>query len=123
VVVDGRGERVSAKKAVDGGGVVDEVIGAFSERRFIDTNAVVRPRHRRIEREYPTPWLGATACLTGSMKNCERLASSAVNHILQGARERTCFDRQSGRDPQGNSLSGCRGIIACWRQPRQAQWE
>lgn len=49
----------SAFKPVNGATVTDEVIAGFRKSGFIDDRTRILSRfHRRLERGYPTPWLG-----------------------------------------------------------------
>jgi protoporphyrinogen oxidase len=53
----------SPEKPVARERVVSEVIAGFQACGFIERSAVVSTWHRRVERGYPTPWLGRDAVL------------------------------------------------------------
>ena len=109
----------SPEKAVDAGRVVEDVRKAFTTCGFIDASAVVSEWHTRIEHGYPTPWLGRDRVLDEVDDRLRRAGVlsrgrfgawkyevsnqdhslmqgvEAVNHLLDGAREKTYRGRQA----------------------------
>ena len=103
----------SSDKPVDAAEVVDGVIDGFEACRFMHRRDVVSRWHRRLEHGYPTPWLGRDAVLDQVERELRqrRIFSrgrfgawkyevsnqdhslmqgvEVVNHLLQGATERT----------------------------------
>jgi protoporphyrinogen oxidase len=105
----------SADKPVDEATLVAAVVAGFQSCGFIDPASVVSTWHRRLERGYPTPWLGRDAVLApierelraagvfsrgrfGAWKyevsnqdHAFMQGVEAINQIVQGEPERTYY--------------------------------
>ena len=111
----------SPEKHVDASRVLDEVVSGFVRCGFMQRSGIVSRWHRRIEHGYPTPWLGRDDVLNvvdaelrrhgifsrgrfGAWKDevsnqdhSLMQGVEVVNHLLNGAPERTYFGTMSDR--------------------------
>lgn len=110
----------SPDKPVDQATVIADVIQGFLRCGFIDPSSIVTSWHRRLDRGYPTPWLGRDAVLD-PIESALRAASvlsrgrfgawkyevsnqdhsfmqgvEAVDHVLSGSDEPTFAGNESG---------------------------
>jgi len=110
----------SPDKPVNVATIIDDVVEGFRSCGFITTNDVVSTWHRRLDRGYPTPWVGRDAVLNevdGALR-ADRIFSrgrfgawkyevsnqdhsfmqgvEAVDHVLVGAEEHTYYGDMSG---------------------------